>query len=446
MGACLKKSLLFFAPSAYPLGGVATWLDYLLPGLARKGWNVTLGLVSGKHHDVETYLKLHPSKSGVSTVAIENPTGTREGRTRSICRIIDRLKPDAIIGVNIPDAYVAVERLRARGAKSPHCVMTIHGIQPDLYDDAEEFKNVLDAVICTNMLACRLAVNGAGVEDKRVFYAPYGVVPSSGGTNEGGDNGVLRICYVGRLDCFQKRVQDIPAIITALESAGIPYILKIAGGGPAENALKEQLSGQIRRGGAKFQGVLSQADVEKRIYASSDVLLVTSFWETGPIVIWEAMARGVSVVTSRYFGSGLEGALKHGKNCMMFPIGDVAAAAKCLGTVYNAEERSNLAAYGRELVQRRYTQEKSIESWDKALNTALGLPMPDGPDKSRAFKSAGRLDRLLGCTLAEHARSLLKMKFVHSDPGGEWPHSYGVRSECDKKFWIKAENLDAIKD
>ncbi len=44
--------LLVVAPSAYPLGGVATWLDDLVPGLERAGWRVTVGLTAGRHHDV----------------------------------------------------------------------------------------------------------------------------------------------------------------------------------------------------------------------------------------------------------------------------------------------------------------------------------------------------------------------------------------------------------
>ena len=40
------------------------------------------------------------------------------------------------------------------------------------------------------------------------------------------------------------------------------------------------------------------------------------------------MSRGVVVVTSAYIGSGLEGGLVDTENCLMFPIGDIEAAAK----------------------------------------------------------------------------------------------------------------------
>ena len=82
-----NRRLLFVAPSAYPLGGVATWLDYLLPGLEEQGWEPSLGLVAGKHHDPVRYLAAHPLQRAVS---IHNPTdkasaaaGARVGHARA---------------------------------------------------------------------------------------------------------------------------------------------------------------------------------------------------------------------------------------------------------------------------------------------------------------------------------------------------------------------------
>src|SRR4051812_47507009 len=60
VAARMKGSILFLAPSAYPLGGVADWLDYLLPGLERNGWRCTLGLTTGRYHDADAYLAVHP--------------------------------------------------------------------------------------------------------------------------------------------------------------------------------------------------------------------------------------------------------------------------------------------------------------------------------------------------------------------------------------------------
>ena len=159
------------APSAYPLGGVQTWLDYLLPGLRQLGWRCTLGLVAGRFHDPDAYLAVHP---GSSVVAIASRTGTQEGRIRSLAGCIARLRPDLVASVNVPDCHAAVARARRRGVRV-RTVMTMHGLQADYYEDMAATASKLDAVVCTNRLAWALSTEIGGIEPRRAHYAPYGV-------------------------------------------------------------------------------------------------------------------------------------------------------------------------------------------------------------------------------------------------------------------------------
>src|SRR5262245_29083899 len=116
--------ILFVAPSAYPLGGIATWIDYVVPGLRKEGWEITLGLTEGAFHNVGAYLAAHPMKG---VVKIRNQTGTREGRVRALCRAIMAVKPDIVASVNIVDVYSAVDRLKRSQSLPVRSVMTLHG-------------------------------------------------------------------------------------------------------------------------------------------------------------------------------------------------------------------------------------------------------------------------------------------------------------------------------
>ena len=40
-----SRTLAIVAPSAYLLGGVQSWLDYLVPGLEFYGWEITIALI-----------------------------------------------------------------------------------------------------------------------------------------------------------------------------------------------------------------------------------------------------------------------------------------------------------------------------------------------------------------------------------------------------------------
>src|SRR6185503_3526342 len=117
---------------------------------------------------------------------------------------------------------------------------------------------------------------------------------------------------------------------------------RIAGDGPARNSLLQALQPWIESGRVEYLGALAADQIGPQVFANADVFLLTSSWETGPIVIWEAMAAGVAVVSSRYIGSGLEGALQHEGNCLMFPVGDSEAAATQLARTRDVDLRGAL--------------------------------------------------------------------------------------------------------
>lgn len=438
--------VLFVAPSAYPLGGVQTWLDYLLPGLAGLGWRPILGLVSGRFHDVGRYLAVHP---WADTLTIANGTGSPEGRVRALIAAIGRVKPDLLVSVNIPDCFMAVERLRLRGRPSPRAVMTNHSVEAQYLADAKGWRDLIDGMIGTNRLTCRLAVECAGLAPARVHYAPYGVDLPLDPLRRRVTDGPLRIAYSGRLDEEQKRGGDLPLILEHLEATGVDYAFRLAGGGPSEAGLRAQLRARSESGRVRFLGVLDADTLNTELYDWADVLLVTSSWETGPIVIWEAMARGLPVVTSRYIGCGLESSLRDEDNCLIYPVGDTQAAAARLRRMTDPGLRTALADRGRALVAKRYTRPRSVAQWDRCLRAILDQPPQAPPRSSRVRQPAGRLDRWLGVSLGEHLRRLSGRTHQHVEPGGEWPHVNCMAtprsSEDLADFWAQAQHIDQIE-
>ena len=411
--------LMFVAPSAYTVGGVQVWLDYIVEGLQANGHHVVVGLVSGRFHDASDYLSKHP----FSHVArIENPTGSAEGRIRNLAKAIRNVSPDIVFSVNIPDVYCAVERLRKKlpGIRS---VMTLHGIQADFLQDASRYRHSIDGVICTNQLAMRM-IESTGLSRRRIKYAPYGV-DTERRTREPGkaSDSLLRIAYVGRFDQEQKRVLDIPIILQWLENIGVPYAARFAGDGPLRDQLQAALTFPIRNNKVSMLGALSRDEVTRQIYKWADLMLVTSSWETGPIVIWEAMSSGIPVVTTKYVGSGAEASLIDRHNCLMFPIGDHEAAARAIAELQDHQFRSRLIENGQELHARKYTRQASVEAWHCAIDELMKLP-PLSPGRCEPVKQAGRLDRVLGVGLAESLRSLTGRSYLHRSPGSEWPHSH----------------------
>lgn len=431
--------LLFIAPSAYTLGGVQAWLAALVPGLVREGWDVRVGLPQGDCHSYAAYREVYPE---LPTLPFLNRSGSAEGRVRSLGDLIRRQQPDLVVGVNIADLYPAIGRLRRQNLFRGRVVMTLHAIEAALLASLHSNRQVIDAVVATNRLTCALCHEQAEISPERVLYAPYGVpvgpLPSRG--DPAADP--LRLAWVGRLEQPQKRIHDLPAILKELDAAGLRYILSVAGEGPEAGPVSEGLAPWLQRGVVRMLGSRSALELHRDFYPNQDALLITSSWETGPIVAWEAMAAGVVVVSSRYVGSGFEDALRDDETALLFDVGNGREAAQAVLRLLEPGRMARISAAAHALVRSRYSSEGSLAAWRQALLTALSLPpLPPAP-AGPAPTPSGRLDRWIGPGRAEDLRQLLGIRFRHRTPGGEWPHTEHT-GEDEAALLVRAAAIEA---
>jgi glycosyltransferase involved in cell wall biosynthesis len=434
------RSVLFLAPAAYPLGGVAEWLDYLMEGLSALGWQCTLGLTDGRCHPAQAYLQRHPWPK---VRIIRNRTGSPIGRVLAVAETIQATGPDLLVVANIAAGYEAVRHLRRLGARAPAVVMALHGLQCDLVEDVRCAKDVLDAVVTVNRLAHALASEARGAGE-RVFYAPCGVsLPSDASRKLApwqGDR-PLRLLFCGRVEQAQKRVLDLPALAVALQARAVPVRISVAGSGPADAMLRDTAKALGVYSQFVFMGELDAKQLAPA-YREHDALVVPSEWETGPLVAWEAMSHGLPVVSSRYLGSGLEAALENGVNCLLFPIGDVAAACDAILELRNPELAERVVEGGYRLTHGRYSRDASVHSWAQALLSVLELPAMPRPARQRAAVPAGRLDRCFGAAVAERLRRAWCISYSHREPGAEWPHTLASQGLDQSAFLGEARRLD----
>lgn len=408
-----------------------------MPGLKGLGWDCELGLVEGRHHDVDAYMAKHLWSQ---VVRIENPTGSREGRIQTLVSSIEKSQPDIVTVVNIVDAYEAVRRLRFNRKPAPRIVVALHGLQSDLMADLQAGADVIDAVIATNKLATKMA--GSAIQSgERAFYAPCGVpLFDELNLSERQDGGTLRLLYSGRLEQAQKRVFDLPDLLVALRDQGVAAHLSLAGGGSDEVALRSKFEARGLQNQVGFLGILNPHDLAHE-YRTHDALLITSVWETGPIVAWEAMSHGLPVLSSCYVGSGLEAALVDGVNCLLFPIGDIQAAAKAVIRLTQPGIHGQLVQGGLDLVQGRYGRLASASQWDQAFKQVIDLPLLGLPNANPTQPPSGRLDCWLGVDRGERVKRALGLSYQHQEPGGEWPHSLHPCQD-EESFLECAKKLD----
>jgi len=167
----------------------------------------------------------------------------------------------------------------------------------------------------------------------RVVTLSYGVpVPDEVPDRSATASCPLRVLSVGRLEQRQKRVLDLPGIVSAALRRGVPVELAVIGGGLDERRLMRRCAPLVKAGAVRFLGSLPRDDV-LRCYEEADVFVLPSAYEGLPVSLLEAMGRGCVPVVSA-IRSGVPELVRHGVNGLCAPVGEVEAFASALELLY----------------------------------------------------------------------------------------------------------------
>lgn len=190
--------------------------------------------------------------------------------------------------------------------------------------------------------------NYYGVPKDRLFFSPHCVDNDAfrqasevaRGTDKKSPDGQRmagrrrRVLFVGRLVDI-KRPLDIAQAVARLAAAGQPVELVVAGAG----GLQRQMEEAARTGGidVRFLGFVNQSKLPS-VYASCDVVVLSSITETWGLVINEAMACGVPAVVSEGVGCGPD-LIEPGVTGAVAPVGDVPALASAIQSVLGLDSQ-----------------------------------------------------------------------------------------------------------
>jgi colanic acid/amylovoran biosynthesis glycosyltransferase len=252
-------------------------------------------------------------------------------------------------------AMLAVRYANAAGA-SPLWTwsFTMHGPN-ELYDVSRfqlaEKAASAAAVVCISDFA-RSQVMGFAAEAAwpRFQVVHCGLDPTEfdrdGAGPSKGDDG-FRVLYVGRLVPFKGQGVLLEAI-ASLRSAGLDARLTLIGDGPSRQDL-ERRAVELGLGDAvDFAGAVGQDEIRTH-YAAADAFCLPSFAEGVPVVLMEAMAMRLPVVTTRIMG--ISELVDDGDNGLLVRPGRADELVASLGRLARDPElRSRLGDRGREKV------------------------------------------------------------------------------------------------
>src|SRR5205085_7257235 len=206
-----------------------------------------------------------------------------------------------------------------------------------------------------------------------------------------------------------------------------PYTLVVVGTGPASAELTGRVDPWTRDGRVVVLGWQDQQSLYDDIFPSLDCLVHFAHTEGVTIAPREAMANGVVPVISQFIGLKTEGQFVHGVNALTFPVGDTQAAADRVARLLDESGLLNmLSANAADSQKGIYTFAGSMDAWAEAFDRCLEQPPSRGPAPKLAALAGGRLSRLnIPPGLAQRMRDLLGKRYVHADPGSEWPTGSG---------------------
>jgi glycosyltransferase involved in cell wall biosynthesis len=430
----VTRRLLFVTQTAHVRGGLETWLDELIPTLPARGWEPVVALARGrKHHDPDGYRAAHPA---FETIEVDGRYGTREARVAALRATIRRVRPDLVVPINIADTLEAVAREKLAGSNLRLLVM-LRAIRPHgELEDIRRWRDFIDLAVGGNRLLRALIAEWAHFPEERLRYIPPGSRRKTSAVRSPKPTDRLRIGYVGRLDAHDKRVLDLIDLARELEALGVAYDLTIAGDGPAREALERGLAGR-----ARFLGEVPVDELYANVFPNLDVLVLFSTAEAGPQVVWQAMHYGVVPVVSRYRGATAENVLREGETALLFPVGDMRAAAAQIARLDDALLAS-LAAAAETAVDPSYLLDDSLLRWAETFDEAASLPPAIGTSLP-SLKPSGLYERVHLAPAIAYAMRRFSGRLAKSNgPGDEWPHHGPIGSETIARIDDAAERLD----
>lgn len=239
--------------------------------------------------------------------------------------------------------------------------LTLHGhgifSEPSRWRLREKIEGAL-FVICVSRHGRSQAMlwSGRHCWDK-IHVVHCGVAPDKGAVRVHRGRG-RNVLFVGRLD----HVKGLPVLIAAFAKIARqdPDLhLHIVGDGPERADLQRLAASEALHARVTFHGYRSQAELRAH-YADADIFAMASFSEGLPVVLMEAMSRGVPVVAPRI--TGIPELVAHGVCGFLTVPADVDdLAAQMEALLEDGDLRDRMAAAGRQVV---------AASFDLATETA----------------------------------------------------------------------------
>jgi len=251
--------------------------------------------------------------------------------------------------------------------------MTVHG--PDEFANVrlEHFGDkmaIADFVVCISHFARGQSMQHSDPTHwHKLDVVRLGVTPEPTRQAAATQQGPLRLLCVGRLAPAKAQHLLLHALAKLRKQGFSRVQLTLVGDGPDAQSLRE-LSRELGLDGqVVFTGALNQTEVAEQ-YSQSDAFVLPSFAEGIPVVLMEAMSRGIPCLSTRT--AGIPELIEHGVSGLLAAPSDVAdLASRIRELAENAALRQQLGQNGQQRVERDYNIQRNVAQLARVFQKRL---------------------------------------------------------------------------
>jgi glycosyltransferase involved in cell wall biosynthesis len=367
-----------------PLGGVGRWVHSLATGLAEEG-HVVRVLTRGEGHDtvdLEDGVWVHRLAVRHHALPSEGPWIPQDlwdysATVREELHRIDERRPIDLVQFPNWDAEGIAAVMDRRiptivGLVTP--LRTVLAHDPRLSDDDPKIKGLLASEEYCYVRADAFMASGPGILEEidsrygvrfphdRTGVVPLGLPDKSGVVTPATSGNSIEILFVGRLEP-RKGVDTLLACAPRLLSEHPNARLTLVGDDP-QSTYRNQFLRDVTEGTVVdrvvFTGRLSDDELVER-YASCDIFVAPSRFESFGLILLEAMMMGKPVVACDV--GGMRMIVGHDENGYLVPPDDTEALGRALGRLVDSPDlRLRLGKRSRELYRERFSRERMVSA------------------------------------------------------------------------------------
>jgi len=287
------------------------------------------------------------------------------GRMELYKEVAERTKPDLVYAISGTEEFDVLRFLS--------CARVVHFFSLEQH----EYLNILH---CLRQLGpfneARTANTPDVLDELRSngsfhslrLLAPYRIskeffsAPEANSLRDSRRGDAIDICFVGRLEAFQKRAHWLPQIISSCAQSGRRFAWHIYGDGPVGESLREAMRNNREVANVQFHGWLEAGALARRL-PMHDLLFMCSRWEGLPIAMVEAMLCGQACVVPA-IPAGMTYLLSRGGGWLY----EATSPQACAAALIAATADRNLLQQRRQEAQRIARELFAMEKTERDLN------------------------------------------------------------------------------